>query len=46
MIKNIRGHQISSFTNDALIFTIIDLIVVITLLKNMQAHNKKFIDHM
>jgi hypothetical protein len=46
MIKNIGGHQISILTNCDIIFTIIDLNVVITLLKNMQAHNKKFIDHM
>jgi hypothetical protein len=33
MIKNIEGHQISSLTNCDIIFTIIDLNVVITLLK-------------
>jgi len=46
MIKNIEGHQISNFTNCDIIFTIIDLYIMIILLKNIQTHNKNFIDHM
>jgi len=43
---NSRWNIISSLTNSDIVFKIIDLNVMIILLKNMQAHNKKFIDHM